>query len=213
MKTFGQVIREARKKAGLTQKEVAERLRRQDGRKVLPPYLNDLEHDRRYPPENSVIDQASGIRERSQYCTRDTFITLSLSAGEDPSWVARVCGTSEQMIFRHYRNWIPGLQTGAGAKISAALSSVIGPSDRQKVSLKVSLGDFPGTETEPTQAPKMVEAGGIEPPSENRRAVATTRLFRDLISPRQRPRTGYDAASRFVFRGCAQVADGVSLAH
>jgi hypothetical protein len=48
MKTFGQVITEDRKKAGLTQKEVAERLRREDGRKVLPPYLNDLEHDRRY---------------------------------------------------------------------------------------------------------------------------------------------------------------------
>jgi transcriptional regulator with XRE-family HTH domain len=37
MKTFGQVIREARKAAGLTQKTVAERLRRGDGRKVLPP--------------------------------------------------------------------------------------------------------------------------------------------------------------------------------
>jgi transcriptional regulator with XRE-family HTH domain len=49
MMTFGQVIMEARKKAGLTQKEVAERLRREDGRKVLPPYLKDLEHDRRYP--------------------------------------------------------------------------------------------------------------------------------------------------------------------
>lgn len=61
MKTFGQVITEARKKAGLTQKEVAERLRREDGRKVLPPYLNDLEHDRRYPPENSVIDQLAKI--------------------------------------------------------------------------------------------------------------------------------------------------------
>jgi integrase len=50
----------------------------------------------------------AGMRERGQYCIRDTFITLSLSAGEDPGWVARVCGTSEQMIFRHYRNWIPG---------------------------------------------------------------------------------------------------------
>jgi hypothetical protein len=60
---------------------------------------------------------------------------------------------------------------------------------------------------------KLVEAGGIEPPSENRRAMATTRLFRDLISPRQRPRTGCAAASHFVFRVRAQVADGVSLAH
>ena len=51
MKTFGRVIMEGRKKAGLTQKEVAERLRREDGRRVLPPYLNDLEHDRRYPPD------------------------------------------------------------------------------------------------------------------------------------------------------------------
>ena len=59
----------------------------------------------------------------------------------------------------------------------------------------------------------MVEAGGIEPPSENRRAVATTRLFRDLISPPHRPRTGCKATSHFVFRECAQVADGVSLAH
>ena len=55
------MITEARKKAGLTQKEVAERLRRADGRKVLPPYLNDLEHDRRYPPENEVIEQLAKI--------------------------------------------------------------------------------------------------------------------------------------------------------
>ncbi|HTT76905.1 MAG TPA: helix-turn-helix transcriptional regulator [Candidatus Binataceae bacterium] len=61
MKTFGQVITEARKKVGLTQKEVAERLRRGDGRTVLPPYLNDLEHDRRYPPENEVIEQLAEI--------------------------------------------------------------------------------------------------------------------------------------------------------
>jgi len=61
MKTFGQVITAARKRAGLTQKEVAELIRREDGRKVLPPYLNDLEHDRRYPPENAVIEQLAKI--------------------------------------------------------------------------------------------------------------------------------------------------------
>ena len=57
METFGQVIVEARKAARLTQKAVAERLRRRDGRKVLPPYLNDLHHDRRDPPEDAVIEQ------------------------------------------------------------------------------------------------------------------------------------------------------------
>jgi hypothetical protein len=42
--------KKARKAAGLTQKAVAERLPRGDGRKVLPLFLNDLEHDRLYPP-------------------------------------------------------------------------------------------------------------------------------------------------------------------
>ena len=63
IKTFGQVIVEARKAARLTQKAVAERLRRVDGPKVLPPYLNDLEHDRRYPLENAVINQLANISE------------------------------------------------------------------------------------------------------------------------------------------------------
>jgi transcriptional regulator with XRE-family HTH domain len=61
MKSFGQVIVAARKAAGLTQKYVAESLRRGDGRPVLPPFLNDLEHDRRYPPENEVIYQLADI--------------------------------------------------------------------------------------------------------------------------------------------------------
>jgi transcriptional regulator with XRE-family HTH domain len=61
MKSFGQVIVAARKAAGLTQKSVAESLRRGDGRRVLPPFLNDLEHDRRYPPEDEVINQLSDI--------------------------------------------------------------------------------------------------------------------------------------------------------
>lgn len=106
----------------------------------------------------------AGIRERGQYCIRDTVITLSLSAGEDPGWVARVCGTSEQMIFRHYRNWIPGLQTGAGSKINAALSSILRLPDGSESSLKVSLSSLSEPETEQNQALKMVEAGKIENP-------------------------------------------------
>ncbi len=61
MKTFGQIITATRKRASLTQKEVAELIWREDGRRVLPPYLNDLEHDRRYPPENVVIEQLAKI--------------------------------------------------------------------------------------------------------------------------------------------------------
>jgi hypothetical protein len=61
MRTFGQVIVRARKAAGLTPKAVAECPRREDGRKVLPPWLNDLEHDGRYSPENAVIEQLAKL--------------------------------------------------------------------------------------------------------------------------------------------------------
>lgn len=61
MKTFGRVIVEARKAAGLTQKAVAQRLRRGDGRAVMPTYLNYLEHDRRRPPESTLIEQLAEV--------------------------------------------------------------------------------------------------------------------------------------------------------
>ncbi len=59
-KTFGQVLTEARKRASLTQKEVAERLS-EDGRTIDAPYLNAVEHDRRRPPLNYLIEQLAQI--------------------------------------------------------------------------------------------------------------------------------------------------------
>lgn len=61
MKTFGQVLREARRKAGITQRELAAKLKREDGRSVDPPYLNAVEHDHRYPPEDHLIEQIAKI--------------------------------------------------------------------------------------------------------------------------------------------------------
>jgi hypothetical protein len=59
----------------------------------------------------------------------------------------------------------------------------------------------------------MVEAGGIEPPSEGIPAMATTRLVRDLISPQGRLRTGFPLASRLKFRTTVQSANDGILAH
>jgi transcriptional regulator with XRE-family HTH domain len=60
-KTFGHVLTEARKRAGLTQKEVAESLRRPDGRRVDAPDLNAVEHDRRRLPPDYLIEQLAKI--------------------------------------------------------------------------------------------------------------------------------------------------------
>ena len=69
--------------------------------------------------------RVAGISSRGQYSLRDTFITLAISAGEDPGWVAQVCGTSEAMIFGHYRRWLPGRD--AGGKMGAVLAGVVSP--------------------------------------------------------------------------------------
>ncbi len=55
--TFGQLIADARKKANLSQKELAALLKKEDGQPISPQYLNDIEHDRRNPPSEHLIQQ------------------------------------------------------------------------------------------------------------------------------------------------------------
>ncbi len=107
--------------------------------------------------------ERAGIPYRAQYCIRDTFITLALSSGENPGWVAQVCGTSEQMIFRHYRHWIPGLRPGAGERISAVLSSVV-PHPLNEPSLKPSLKTAEPAKYRKISGEMLAERGGFEPP-------------------------------------------------
>jgi len=54
---FGKIITEARKKAGLSQKELAEKIKKEDGEAISPQYLNDIERDRRNPPPEYLIVQ------------------------------------------------------------------------------------------------------------------------------------------------------------
>ena len=70
--------------------------------------------------------KACGIPHRGQYALRDTFITLALSAGEDPGWVARVCGTSERMIWQHYRGYVANAMRRDGAAFARRMGSNMG---------------------------------------------------------------------------------------
>jgi transcriptional regulator with XRE-family HTH domain len=56
-KTFGAFIAEHRKRAHLSQKELAAKILKEDGEQISPQYLNDLEHDRRNPPSESLLKQ------------------------------------------------------------------------------------------------------------------------------------------------------------
>lgn len=55
--TVGQAIARARKELGLSQKELARRVRKEDGSAISPQYLNDIERDRRNPPAAYLLDQ------------------------------------------------------------------------------------------------------------------------------------------------------------
>jgi len=59
--TFGQIIADARKKANLSQKELAAHVYKEDGQPISPQYLNDIERDRRNPPSNVLIEQFAKV--------------------------------------------------------------------------------------------------------------------------------------------------------
>jgi transcriptional regulator with XRE-family HTH domain len=57
MENFGQVIKRRRRELGLTQRDVAVRIRFEDGRAISGPYLVELEHSTRRPPRAFLIEQ------------------------------------------------------------------------------------------------------------------------------------------------------------
>jgi transcriptional regulator with XRE-family HTH domain len=55
--SFGTIIAEARKKKGMSQKDLAAQIKKEDGQPISPQYLNDLERDRRNPPSSHFLKQ------------------------------------------------------------------------------------------------------------------------------------------------------------
>jgi transcriptional regulator with XRE-family HTH domain len=54
-KTFGTTVTEARKTLGLSQKQLASQIIKEDGQPISPQYLNDIERDRRNAPSQHLI--------------------------------------------------------------------------------------------------------------------------------------------------------------
>jgi transcriptional regulator with XRE-family HTH domain len=55
--TFGKVIANARRERGLLLKECAALIIKEDGQPISFQYLNDIEHDRRQPTSDHMIEQ------------------------------------------------------------------------------------------------------------------------------------------------------------
>lgn len=68
--TFGKVIADARKARGMGLRELAEKVKKEDGDPISLQYLNDIEHGRRNPPTEPMIRQlakALAIPEQVDY--------------------------------------------------------------------------------------------------------------------------------------------------
>lgn len=97
--TFGSYIVSQRKAKGISQKDLAARIRREDDdRTISPQYLNDIERDRRNPTSDHIIYQfADALGEPPEY--------LFYLAGTLPQY-ARDAGLSPEQatqIFSAFR--------------------------------------------------------------------------------------------------------------
>ncbi len=55
--TFGQTISAARKELGISQRELASRVVKEDGVPISAQYLNDIERERRNAPGEHLLEQ------------------------------------------------------------------------------------------------------------------------------------------------------------
>ena len=105
MPTFGNIIGEARKKKGLSQKDLAARILKEGGDPISPQYLNDIEHDRRNPPSEFLIQRFAAELDLSKDY-------LCLAAGSLPAQeMRRIASAKPEEVtaaFKVFRKKISG---------------------------------------------------------------------------------------------------------
>lgn len=62
--TFGQYIAWARDQSGLTLREMAALVIKEDGQPISNQYLSDIENDRRNPPSDHLIEEIARVLKR-----------------------------------------------------------------------------------------------------------------------------------------------------
>jgi len=67
---------------------------------------NPIDQERFVDKHWRRVFAATGVRPRKFYATRHTFISIALTKGANLKWLATYCGTSIEMIERHYSKWL-----------------------------------------------------------------------------------------------------------
>jgi transcriptional regulator with XRE-family HTH domain len=96
MKTFGEIISEARRAKGLSQKELASKIRKEDGQPISPQYLNDVEHNRRNPPSEHLIVQIAALLDLDKD-------VLCLAAGTIPQDLKTIAASDPEKVEQAFK--------------------------------------------------------------------------------------------------------------
>src|ERR1700731_257977 len=96
MKTFGTLISEARRAKGLSQKDLAAKVKKEDGQAISAQYLNDIEHDRRNPPSELLINQIAHAVDVSKD-------VLCIAAGTIPNDLQQMATTQPQRVEQAFK--------------------------------------------------------------------------------------------------------------
>jgi transcriptional regulator with XRE-family HTH domain len=99
MKTFGTMVAEARRAIGMSQKELASRVKKEDGTAISPQYLNDVERDRRNPPAAHLIVQMAAFLN----IDKDVLCAAAGTIPEDLQKLAANHPDQAQEAFRAFR--------------------------------------------------------------------------------------------------------------
>ena len=104
--TFGRSISEARKRKNMSQRQLAARIIKEDGRPISPQYLNDFERDRRTPSSDRLIEQLAEVLGISEY-------VLYHRAGEVPRDL-RDTGADDETVVKAWTAFRRALLRGRG---------------------------------------------------------------------------------------------------
>lgn len=103
--TFGRAIALARRAKGMSQKDLASLIQKEDdGGPISPQYLNDIEHDRRNPTSDHLIRQFTEVLGEDEGY-------LFVLAGKIPDDLREQAGSRER-IMESYANFRRNLTNG-----------------------------------------------------------------------------------------------------
>lgn len=101
--TFGQIVAKKRKESGLSQKQLASMIFKEDGLPISAQYLNDIERDRRNPPGDFLLNEIARVLEIDEE-------VLYYLAGELPADIRRRSDDPERITkaFHAFRKALGG---------------------------------------------------------------------------------------------------------